>query len=118
MAPTYPTLARLAHMQGSIRIKTTVDPTGHPQDMEVLQDGNMQPAAMAILLRAGTAAMRKWRFCASGNSNQSTIVVTLEFKLLVDPKLRTADQWYPTDVSFQAPTSVQISTTTASVRTD
>ena len=118
VAPIYPPLARLAQMQGIIRVKTTVDPTGNPQEMEVLQDGTMQPTAKEILQRAGINAIRKWRFCPSGNSNQSTIVVTLEFKLLLDTKPRTADQWYPTDVSFQSPATVQITTTNASVRTD
>jgi TonB family protein len=118
VAPTYPTLARLAHMQGIIRIKTNLDSTGSPQDIEALQDVTMQPTTKAILQRAGIDAVRKWRFCPSGDSKQSTIIITLEFKLLVDTKLRTADQWYPTDVSFQAPATVEITTTTASVRTD
>ena len=118
VAPIYPPLARLAGMQGIIRVKTTVDPTGNPQGMEVLQDGTIQPTAKEILQRAGINAIRKWRFCPSGNSNQSTIVVTLEFKLLKDTKPRTADQWYPTDVSFQSPATVEITTTNASVRTD
>jgi TonB family protein len=118
VAPTYPPLARLAHMQGIIRIKTTIDSAGSPQDIEVLPDETMQPTAKGILQRAGIDAVRKWRFCPSGDTKQSTIVVTLEFKLLVDTKPRTADQWYPTDVSFQSPATVEITTTTASIRTD
>ena len=118
VAPIYPPIARLSRMQGIIRMKATVGSTGKLQEVEVLQDGTMQPTAMEILQRASANAIRKWRFCPSQGTSNHSIVVTFKFTLLDDVTSREADQWYPTDVSFQFPATVEITTTNATVRTD
>jgi TonB family protein len=118
VAPIYPPLARLSRMQGTVRIGTTPDSTGNPQEIEALQDGNMQPTTMEILQRASIDALRKWRFCPAGTSDHPRIVVAFKFKLIEDATQRFADQWYPTDVGFQSPATVQITTTNATVHTE
>jgi TonB family protein len=119
VAPIYPPIARLSRTQGTVSIKASLDPNGHPVDIEVVQDTTVHSPSTDILERAAISAMRKWRFCSSlGSSSEKTVVLNFKFKLLEDATIRQSDQWYPTDVSFQPPGVVEITTTVATIRTD
>jgi TonB family protein len=119
VAPTYPPVARLARMQGSVAIKAMVDATGKTLEIEALRDETMPIGTAQILQRAAMEAIQKWRFCSpSATSKSSKIVITFKFRLSNDATPRAADQWYPTDVSFQLPATVEITTTNATIHAD
>lgn len=119
VAPIYPPLARLSRTQGDVSIQANIDSSGRPVGIEVLHD-TAHSSNAEILERAAVTAIRMWRFCptSSDQLNQKTIVILFQFKLVVDPKPRNTDEWFPTNVSFHSPGTVEISTTTSTVLND
>lgn len=119
VAPIYPSIARLSRTQGDVSIQAEIDSSGRPVGIEVLHDTANYPNG-EILERAALNAIREWRFCSlsSSGTKKEKIMILFKFRLAEDPKPRNADEWYPTNVSFKSPGTVEVSTTTATILTD
>lgn len=116
VAPIYPPLVRLSRDEGEIRVRVSIDVSGIPEKVEVLRDGTTPPRYPGEFERPTVEAIKRWRFCPSSvESNHGEIVVTVRFKLLTQTKPTQSDQWFPTEVTFRPPATVEITTTTSTV---
>jgi TonB family protein len=116
VAPIYSPIARLSRTQGVVRVRVSVDPDGIPGDVELLSaDGTPN---VGMLVRRATEAVGKWRFCSTAGDKTKSVVVTFRFKVNVDPTVRYGDEWSPTEVKFEPPANVEITTTATTIRAD
>jgi TonB family protein len=68
-APTYPDLARKAHLQGVVKVEAVVRPNGSVKSTRIV-GGN------PVLVDAATDAVRRWKFESSQNETTELIQVT------------------------------------------
>ncbi|MGH9776263.1 MAG: TonB family protein [Candidatus Acidiferrales bacterium] len=99
-APAYPQIARLAHITGDVHIHLTFDSEGN-----VLKIGD--PEGSRFLYQGITDALKSWRFCPSSNHDANReLTITFRYQLEGDG----GDGWAFTDVSFNSPATVEITT--------
>jgi TonB family protein len=75
--PVYPTLARLAHIEGDVRLEAVVDETGCIADVRVL-DGP------PLLVSAAVEAVRRWVYSPTiqnGEPVRIQAIITVRFRL-------------------------------------
>jgi len=73
--PEYPTVAKEAHIEGDVVVKTTIDPKGNVVNMQVV-------SGPAMLRGPALAALRRWKYEPSTLNGQPIAVqlqVTLKF---------------------------------------
>jgi protein TonB len=70
--PTYPPLARMAHVEGTLSFRLTVDSNGGPGD-PIFESGS------PLLRGAATEAVKKWRF--PSDSAGEEVEARMEFNL-------------------------------------
>ena len=73
--PEYPTVAKEAHIEGDVLVKTTIDPKGNVVNMQVV-------SGPAMLRGPALAALRRWKYEPSTLNGQPIAVqlmVTLKF---------------------------------------
>jgi TonB family protein len=99
VAPRYTPLARQSRIEGVVRLSVNVDSGGTPVSIKIIDEGHP-------LLRASAVdAVKKWRFChTTGEVPNQERTVTIKFSLQGNP----TDSWFPTDVSFEPPATVEI----------
>src|SRR5262249_52476113 len=88
VAPVYPQIAKLARVQGTVRIAIRVDADGKVQIVKVIS-GN------PILVQAAIEAVQQWQY-APGNARETTVEVPF---VLNDPKFETA-AWRQFDTEY------------------
>lgn len=117
VAPTYPTLARQARTQGVVHLEVAVDSAGAPNEINLVNDETPQSPHSPMLQRASVDAVKQWRFCSSPHSsNRNGSIVTVIFKLNEKSgPPEYSDSWSPTDVSFQPPATVTVTTTVSRI---
>lgn len=113
-APVYAPIARMSGIEGIVHVRTSIDSSGIPIAEEVLPEKLMQNPAIDILDRAAVEAIKKWRFCRTVGSKQD-VVVTVKFRLQREKPITGTDQWYPTEVTFKLPLTIEITTTAVTV---
>jgi protein TonB len=77
VSPDYPHSARLARIQGPVRLRAVIDETGAIEDITVLE-GN------SLLVPAATEAVARWRYrpaMLDGRAVRVWVVVTVHFTL-------------------------------------
>jgi TonB family protein len=111
VAPIYSPIARFSGIEGNVHLRASIDSSGIPTAVEVLPEKVVQNSPVEILDRAAVEAVKKWRFCPPGPKHD--LLVTIKFKL--HKELKAADQWYPTEVIFESPLTIEITTTIATV---
>lgn len=75
--PIYPTIAKQAHIQGDVVIKTTIDQRGNVTHMEVV-------SGPAMLRGAAMEALKRWKYAPSmlnGEPISVEMLVTLKFRM-------------------------------------
>ena len=109
VAPTYPPFARQIHTEGTIEIAVTYDSAGKPATINPLTPEPFTKTAP--LRKAAIDSVSHWRFCPTpGESDRNEVIVTFRFKLR-DIQPAETDHWSPTEVSFEPPAIVNITTT-------
>jgi TonB family protein len=58
--PTYPVLARIAHIEGTVTLEVTIDPDGHVKNVAVVDKPGHQ--AQAVLQQSAIDNMQHWTF--------------------------------------------------------
>jgi TonB family protein len=105
VAPRYAPIARQSHISGDVRLRVHFDAQGIPGEISVIEEGS--PA----LRDSAVKAVRQWQFCRLPNVDPDhQIVVTIKF---IIGKYAT-QSWYPTDVTFGPPATVEITAPSAS----
>ena len=77
-APTYPSIARAAHVEGIVIIEATIGPDGKVQDARVLRSAN------PLLNAAALDAVRQWEYTPTllnGIPVAIVMTVTVDFRL-------------------------------------
>jgi len=99
IAPTYAPIARQANIRGTVRLRVKLDSQGTPSEVTVLEEGH------PILRESAVNAVKKWRFCAAGKTDEAhDIELIFIFKLEGKP----TQSWLPTEVSFNSSGIVSI----------
>ena len=110
VAPVYPPFVRQVHIDGTVHVAIVFDSTGAPTTVDALRDGPL-PESLDALRNAAVEAVKKWRFCPSASrTERNKITVTFEFALRETGSVPT-DRWSPTEVSFEPPAIVNVTTT-------
>jgi len=95
VAPIYPKIARIAHIEGVIVISVEIGPDGKVSNARMI-------SGAALLREECLATARKWLFAPSSNQTRT---VELKFEFTVDDALPTDAQQ---QVSFSPPYYVAI----------
>jgi TonB family protein len=107
VAPRYPVIARQSHISGDVRLRVHFDAQGIPGEINVVEEGN------PVLRESAVKAVKQWQFCRlSGVDRDHQMVVTIKFTI---GKYAT-QSWYPTEVSFGPPATVEITAPSAATR--
>jgi TonB family protein len=105
VAPRYAPIARQLHISGDVRLRVHFDGEGIPGEINVIEEGN------PLLRESAVKAVRQWQFCQPASVDPDhQIVVTVRF---IIGKYATRS-WYPTDVTFGPPATVEITAPSAS----
>ena len=105
VAPRYAPIARQSHISGDVRLRVHFDGEGIPGEINVIEEGN------PLLRESAVKAVRQWQFCQPASVDPvHQIVVTVRF---IIGKYAT-QSWYPTDVTFGPPATVEITAPSAS----
>ena len=105
VAPRYAPIARQSHISGDVRLRVHFDGEGIPGEINVIEEGN------PLLRESAVKAVRQWQFCQPASVDPDhQIVVTVRF---IIGKYATRS-WYPTDVTFGPPATVEITAPSAS----
>jgi TonB family protein len=99
IGPRYSPVARVARIQGVVQVKVSIDPAGNPGDMSVLEEGH------PLLQEAAIRALKNWRFCPPPPAS-APHEITVLFRFRLDGN--GTDAWAPTEITFQAPATVEI----------
>jgi|HubBroStandDraft_6_1064221.scaffolds.fasta_scaffold477757_2 TonB family protein len=95
VAPRYTPLARQSRVEGVVRLSVSVDSGGTPASIKIIDEGH------PLLRESAVDAVKKWRFC---HTTREVMPVTIKFSLQGNP----TDSWFPTDVTFEPPATVEI----------
>lgn len=111
VAPIYPPFARQVQIAGSFRIAVTFDSHGTPVEVTPLRDGPLPLHERLDVLRGvAVKAIKKWRFCPPlAKSDRDEVVVTFNFRLM-EAQPSEVDAWSPTEITFEPPATVSVST--------
>jgi TonB family protein len=105
VAPLYVPIARQSHISGAVRLRVHFDAQGIPGQIDVMEEGH------PLLREQALKAVRNWQFCRPTSTNQDhQIVVTIKF---IIGKYAT-QSWYPTEVTFGPPATVEVVAPSAS----
>ncbi len=105
VAPRYAPIARQSHISGDVRLRVHFDAQGIPGEINVIEEGD------PVLRESAVKAVRQWQFCRLASVDPDhQIVVTIRF---IIGKYAT-QSWYPTDVTFGPPATVEITAPSAS----
>lgn len=116
VAPVYSPLARTVHWQDTVLVNVAYDSTGTPQRIDFLEPGPPL-GTHGWFNDAITTAVQNWRFCPpSTKSERTEITVTFKFGLKKGSLIDT-DEWSPTEVSFEPPATVNVTTTARWIKT-
>jgi TonB family protein len=102
VGPKYPGMMRQTRIEGTVQVQVYVSSSGQPGEISIIGPAN------PVLAAASTNALKEWRFCPSVNAKSEArkIVITFVYKL----ENYQTDNWAPTDVVFEAPSTVTVST--------
>jgi len=99
VAPLYTPAARQSQIQGTVRLRVTLRDDGSPDDINALEEGH------PLLRESAVDALKKWQFCRSaGLAREHELVITFKFEL----DGNATDSWFPTEVRFERPATVEI----------
>jgi len=105
VAPRYSPIARQSHISGDVRLRVHFDAQGIPGEINVIEEGN------PVLRESAVKAVRQWKLCRLGSGDsEHQLVVTVKF---IIAKYAT-QSWYPTDVTFGPPATIEITAPSAS----
>jgi TonB family protein len=105
VAPLYVSIARQSHISGTVCLRIHFDGQGIPGEIDVMEEGH------PLLREQALKAVRKWQFCRVTGTNQDhQIVVTIKFII----GKHATQSWYPTEVTFGPPATVEIVAPSAS----
>jgi hypothetical protein len=110
VAPTYSQGARLIRAEASVLVIVKVHDDGTiseiwPPGSEMTSEGPINGMSRQSLLAGGPfEVVKKWKFCPGGGDRY--VPIHFEFKL-TEPAVKG---WAPTQVSFHAPATVEITT--------
>jgi TonB family protein len=107
VAPVYAPFVRQTNVQGTVHVTVAVNSNGRPTKVTAVKEGS-HPELTDALRNAAVEAVRQWRFCPT--SKERTMTLTFNFRLRETPP-SSNDNWFPTEVSFESPATVNITTT-------
>ncbi len=109
--PVYPPLAQVAHVQGKVTLKVTIDGDGNVMNVEVADDAVHQ--AQEVLQKSALDSMRLWTF-EKPAAPPVTQVIVYQYKF--DSSLPINDHQNPvTKVNIDLPDRVTILSNEAAV---